>query len=413
MGLKHRMTGFFGGGKNASEQKTSAAAPLLVQFGTGQPRFTPRRYDRLAEEGFRKNVIAYRCIRLIAQNAAAVPWSLYQGHQGNRVKLHDHPLLSLINRPNPMQGRGELMEALCGFFMIAGNAWLEAVGPSGETPHELWALRPDRMTIVPGRDGTPDAYRYSTGGQKIDFKVDRVTGRAAVLHLKNFHPLDDWYGMSPLEAAAFSIDQHNAAAKWNTALLQNCGRPGGALVYNPPHADGPDTLTAEQRQVLKDELERHYSGGDNAGRPLVLEGGLDWKEMSLSPKDMDWLAGKDMAAREIALAYNVPPQLVGVEGSLTYANFEQARLALYDDAVLPLLAHMRDELNNWLVPQFGADLKMDFDLDAVEALAPRREKIWSRLNNASFMTVNEKRAALGLSPLPDGDCLEMQSEPAS
>lgn len=406
MGLKYRMAGFFGRGKKAREQKASAAAPLLVQFGAGQPRFTPRRYDALAEEGYRRNVIAYRCIRLIAQNAAAVPWLLYQGRDGSRTRLQDHPLLALLNRPNPMQGRGELMEALFGFYMIAGNAWLEGVGPSGGQPQELWALRPDRMAIVPGADGTPQSYRYSTGGRKIDFKVDRVTGRAAVLHLKSFHPLDDWYGMSPLEAAAFSIDQHNAAAKWNTALLQNCGRPGGALVYRPVHNDSPDTLTTEQRQVLKDELERHYSGGDNAGRPLVLEGGLDWKEMSLSPKDMDWSAGKEMAARDIALAYNVPPQLVGVEGSLTYANFEQARLALYDDAVLPLLAHLRDELNNWLAPQFGEDLFFEMDLDAIEALAPRREKIWARVNGASFMTVNEKRAALGLSPLPDANRAE-------
>ena len=206
--------------------------------------------------------------------------------------------------------------------------------------------------------------------------------------------------MSPLEAAAFSIDQHNDAAKWNAALLQSSGKPSGALVYKPPHPDSAEALTDGQRQALKDELDRFFTGSENAGRPLVLEGGLDWREMSLSPKDMDWLAGKDVSAREIALAFYVPPQLIGIDGSLTFSNFEQARLALYDDAVLPLLDHFKDELNNWLVPQFGDGLMLDYDADGIEALAPRREKTWARIAAADFMTVEEKRLALGMSAKP-------------
>ena len=346
-------------------------------------------------------MIAYRCIRLVSQTAAAVPWALYK----NKQRLEDHPLLTLLHRPNPMQGGAELFEAVFGFSLIAGNSYLEAVGPRGAPPLELWTLRPDRMRVIPGAQGVPEAYRYTVNGKSADFAVDKITGRAPVLHIKNFHPLDDWYGMSPLEAAAVSIDQHNDAAKWNAALLQTSGRPSGALVYRPSHVDAPDTLTAEQRQTLKNELEQFFSGGDNAGRPLVLEGGLDWKEMSLSPKDMDWLAGKDVSAREIALAFHVPPQLIGIDGSQTFANFEQARLALFDDAVLPLLDHVKDEFNNWLTPQFGDGLHIDYDTDKIEALAPRREKVWERLTKADFLTVNEKRAALGFPAVAGGDAL--------
>ncbi len=377
------------------EVKASATAPLLVQFGAHQPRFTPRQYDRLADEGYRKNVIAYRCIRLIAQNAAAVPWIVYQ----NGREVEKHPLLDLLNRPNPGQGGAELFEALYSFFLISGNGYLEAVGPGYGAPMELWALRPDRMRVVPGKAGVPESYRYSVGGQSKDFPVSLMGGRNPLLHLKAFHPLDDWYGMSPLEAAAVSIDQHNDAAKWNASLLQTAGRPSGAIVYRPSGSDSPDTLTADQRQALKHELEHHFSGADNAGRPLILEGGLDWREMSLSPKDMDWLAGKDVSAREIALAYHVPAQLIGISGALTFSNFEQARLALYDDAVLPLLDRVKDGLNNWLAPQFGEDVRIDYDLDKIEALAPRRQEVWSRLAGADFLTVNEKREALGYDPV--------------
>lgn len=392
------------------EEKASATAPLLIQMGPRQPRFTPRQYDQLAAEGYQKNVIAYRCIRLISQNAAAIPWTVSEGRGENRVRLLDHPLLTLLRQPNPMQGGSELFEALYGFYLIAGNAYLECIAPGGASPRELWTLRPDRMRVIPGKQGLPEAYRYQVGGQSVDFRADPLTGQADVLHVKAFHPLDDWYGMSPMEAAAFSIDQHNDAAKWNASLLQSSGRPSGALVYKPAHADMAEHLTEEQRRALKDEIESYYNGPANAGRPLVLEGGLDWREMSLSPKDMDWLAGKDVSAREIALAFHVPAQLIGVQGSLTFANFEQARLALFDDAILPLLDHMKGELNNWLAPRFGRDITVDYDLDGVEALGPRREKTWERVTRADFMTVNEKRKVFGLPPLADGDRLTGRTE---
>jgi HK97 family phage portal protein len=378
------------------ETKDSRTAPLLVHWGAREPRFTPREYMQLADEGFRRNVIAYRAVGLVSRSAAAVPWTLHKG----RARVAAHPLLDLLHRPNPGQGGAELFAALYGFHLIAGNSYLEAVRPRDGAPKELWALRPDRMRVVPGAHGVPESYRYTVDGQSVDFPVDPLTGQARVLHAKTFHPLDDWYGMSPLEAAAVSIDQHNDAAKWNATLLQSSGRPSGALVYRPPHPESSDALSIEQRAALKDELDRFFTGAGNAGKPLVLEGGLDWREMSMSPKDMDWLAGKDVSAREIALAFHVPPQLIGIEGSMTFANMEQARLALFDDAVLPLLDHFRDALNNWLAPMFGDDLSLGYDLDHVEALAPRREKVWARVAAADFLTVDEKRAAVGLGPLP-------------
>ena len=387
------------------ESKASQSAQIMVPFGAGQPRFTPRQYDTLADEGYRRNVIAYRAIQLVSRNAACVPFVVYRGTGDARFKLTDHPLVELLRQPNPMQASAEFFESVYAYYLIAGNSYVEAVRGFDTSVRELWTLRPDRMRVIPSADGVVAAYRYQVGQKHTDYAVNPVDGRAAVLHLKAFHPLDDWYGMSPLEAAAVAVDQHNDAARWNASLLQASGRPSGALVFKPAHSDAPDTLTEAQRATLRSELEDYYTGSTHAGRPLVLEGGLDWREMSLSPKDMDWLAGKDVSAREIALAFHVPPQLIGIEGSLTFANFEQARLALYDDAILPLVEHMKAELNAWLVPQFGSDLSIDYDLDQVEALAPRREKAWSCIAQAPFMTINEKRHALGLPPLVDGDRL--------
>ena len=385
------------------EQKASAVAPLMIGFGASSARLTPRRYDRLAEEGFRSNVVVYRCVKLVAQCAAAVPWLLYEGSGARKREIERHNLLDLLERPNPTQAGASLFESLFGYFLIAGNSYLEAVGGDGQAPRELWVLRPDRMTVIAGARGLPNAYRYSLDGRAVEFPVDAVSGRSAVLHVRGFHPLDDWYGLSPLEAAALAIDQHNAAGKWNAALLQNGARPAGALVYAPANADASGLLTDAQRDQLKREIEEQFSGAGNAGRPLVLEGGLEWREMALNPKDMDWRAAKDLSAREIAQAFHVPPQLLGIEGSLTFANFEQARLSFYEDAVLPLLDLVKDELNRWLVPRFGTALSLDYDPDQISALMPRRREKWDAVRRADFLTVNEKRAALGYAPIAGGD----------
>ena len=108
-----------------------------------------------------------------------------------------------------------------------------------------------------------------------------------ILHVKLFNPVNDHYGLSPIEAAATALDIHNTASKWNKALLDNSARPSGALVYTA--RDG--NLSPDQFDRLKTELEQGFQGAAHAGRPLLLEGGLDWKSMSLTPKDMDFIEG--------------------------------------------------------------------------------------------------------------------------
>jgi len=191
--------------------------------------------------------------------------------------------------------------------MIGGNAFIQAVGPKNASPAELHLLRPDRMAVIAGKGGVPEGYRYKTGDQCIDFPVDRISGMSRILHLKYFHPLNDWYGLSPVEAAAYSIDQHNQSGAWNQSLMQNGARPSGALVVRVDSNGGNGTLSEDQYNRVKQQINDQFSGPVNAGRQLLLEGGLDWKEMSLTPKDMDFVEAKNSSARDIALAFGVPP----------------------------------------------------------------------------------------------------------
>jgi HK97 family phage portal protein len=134
----------------------------------------------------------------------------------------------------------------------------------------------------------------------------------------------------------------------------------------------------------------------NAGRPLLLEGGLEWKEMSLNPKDMDFINIKHSSARDVALAFGVPPQLLGIPGDNTYSNLKEARLALWEQTIMPLLHTVTDALNNWLVPMFDTSLTLSLDHDAIPIFAEKRDAYWERIANADFLSAEEKRKLLGI-----------------
>ena len=391
---------FFGGRAVAPavEAKASRTAAVLAFDFMGRPAWTPRDYAALAREGFAKNPVAYRSVRMIAEAAASVPWLLYDG----AAEIDRHPLLDLLARPNRQQAGVAFREALVGHLLVAGNAYVEAVELEG-TVRELHTLRPDRMKVVPGSDGWPAGYEYTVGGRTVRFADPGEGGLAPILHLAFFHPLNDHYGFAPIEAAATALDIHNAAAAWNKALLDNSARPSGALVYQ---AKEGGNLSQDQYERLKEELEASFVGAAHAGRPLLLEGGLDWKPLSLSPKDMDFMAAKDGAAREIALAFGVPPMLLGIPGDNTYANYQEANRAFWRQTVLPLCGRLAEALGGWLGPAFGgADggLRLWYDADQVEALSSEREALWARVGAADFHTTDQKRAAVRDGPAAGGE----------
>lgn len=379
-------------------QKQSQTTRAIVAMMLGQPIWTPRNYASFAKEGYQANVYVFACIRQIAMACAGIPWLVYRkGRRGTVEELDDHPLAGLLRRPNPWQGGSRFIENVVGYLMLSGNSYIEAVGPERGAPRELYALRPDRMKVIPGNAQQLVAgYQYTVGGATVTF------GPEEILHLKLFNPLDDWYGMSPIEAAARSIDQNNESRAWNVALLQNSARPPGALVAE-------QELQEEQFNRLKEQIKEQYSGAKNAGRPLLLEGGLDWKEMGLSPADMHWLEGLKLSAREIAIAFGVPPELIGDSENKTYSNWSESRKAFYEETVLPLMDWLRDELNNWLAPQFGDDrIYLDYDRDEIEALQEDRAEVWDRALKAvekGVLTPNEARVLLGYEEVPGADVL--------
>ena len=372
------------------EQKASATGRVVSWGSSGRVAWSPRDTVSLTRTGFTGNPVGFRCVKLIAEAAAALPLVL----QDVSCRYEEHPILDLMARPNAAQGRAEFFEALYGQMLLSGNGYLEAVGDGG-VPGELHVLRSDRMSIVPGADGWPVAYDYTVGGRKHRFDM---TGHPdPICHIRSFHPQDDHYGLSPMQAAAAAVDVHNSASAWSKALLDNAARPSGAIVYKG--LDGQGQLSPDQYDRLVSEMELHHQGARNAGRPMLLEGGLDWKPMGFSPSDMEFQKTKEAAAREIAQAFGVPPMLIGIPGDATYANYAEAHRAFYRLTVLPLATRVAASVGYWLSGFAGASVELRPDQDQVPALADERDQQWKRVGEASFLTDPEKRRLLGLPPL--------------
>ncbi|MEQ3625347.1 MAG: phage portal protein [Celeribacter sp.] len=388
------------------ERKASATGRVVAWQGGGRAVWSSRDVVSLTRAGFTGNPVGFRAVKLIAEAAAALPLVC----QDAGCRYEQHPLIDLLARPNPAQGRAELLEALYGQLLLTGNAYVEAAGLTGDgLPAELHILRSDRMSLIPGADGWPVAYDYAVGGRKHRFDMGAEV--APLCHIRSFHPQDDHYGLSPMQAAAVAMDVHNAASRWSKALLDNAARPSGAIIYKGPEGQG--SMSSDQYDRLISEMERSHSGAHNAGRPMLLEGGLDWRPMGFSPSDMEFQKTKEAAAREIATAFGVPPMLLGVPGEATYANYQEAHRAFYRLTVLPLAQKVTAQLAHWLAG-FGTGAEMGSampvritpDPDQVPALAAEREAQWRRVSDADFLSDAEKRQLLGLPPRPDEEDTE-------
>ena len=400
MSILDNIRNYFTGQEEPEKKMTGSMAQYL---GVG-PTHKSYKYQDLAKEGYLKNAIVYRCVNEISSGASAVNFKIFNGDE----ELEMHPLINLLNKPNPLQSNFEFMKALSSYLLLSGNSYILKSGSDNGPPKELHLLRPDRMRIKSGGKPIPEKYEYMIEGKvQSTYPVDPITGKAEVKHIKLYSPLDDLYGCSPLSAAAVEVDQHNLSSQHNISLLSNGARPSGAIVFKPVDDSGFSVnLTESQRAQLLTDMNKRFTGANNAGRPLLLEGDFNFIEMGLSPKDMDFLNLKNLATTDIALCFGVPSQLVGVPDAQTYANVAEARLALYEETIIPHLKQIESDLNEWLIPMYDERLTLRYDIDAIPALAERKRKIYENITSAvreGIMTRNEARSEIGLEAIKGAD----------
>ena len=376
--------------KSAAEPRTPIGAPFgapinaanLRSLASGFDGFggpSAFHYERAVDEGFLTNPIAQRAVRIVAEGVGQAP-----------VACNDPALAKLVGTSSAGQS---LIETLAAHILLEGNGYIQIMKDASGRPVELYALRPDRVGAVPGADGWPAAFEYTVNGDALRIPIEDEDGWPNIVQVKALHPLDDYRGASALAAARQAVAIHNAASEWNRSLLENAARPSGALVYDTGDGAG---LTGEQFERLKNELETVFAGSVNAGRPMLLDGGLKWQAMAMTPSDMDFATLKSAAAREIALAFGVPPMLLGLPGDNTYANYREANRALWRLTLMPLAEKLYSALREGLEGWFP-DAAITVDLDRITALSEDRERLWKQVSEAEFLSRGEKRRMLGLS----------------
>ncbi len=395
--------------KQEPTQKKEAPRIVLNKLDAYASK-TNRKYKDYAKEGYQENAIVHRCVQLISNSASAVKIDVFSGD----TKLDNHELISLLQRPNPSQSGIEFFTSLYSYLMISGNSYILRDTDALRPPRELYLLRPDRMQVKSGSTVIPSSYEYVIDGVTVNtYPVDQTNAISQIKHIKLWNPIDDYYGLSPIMASAYNIDQHNLAGLHNVALLKNGATPSGYLKFQPTDETGLSTqLTDDQRARLLEDLEFRFQGTHNSGRPMLLEGNFEYKQLGLSPKDMDFLELLNLSAREIALCFGVPAQMIGIPEANTYSNMETAKLGLYEETIIPLLKRVESDLNEYLAPLYSGDIRIQYDLDSIPAMAEKRRQIYENVTQgvqAGIITRNEARERLGLEEVSGGDDLYIPS----
>jgi HK97 family phage portal protein len=373
----------------------------------GPDAFENLTFPVVAREGFEKNVITYKCVMSISEAIANLNYCLF--NRTTNKQIASHKVLDLWDRPNPMQSGSSFRQHMVADLLLDGNSFIELVVPdltnpnSTKPPVRLWALQPDFCQIIVGPSRIPNAIVYMPGGVESGdtrtFPYDPINGTSNCLHIKSYAPLreqQEGRGLSPVRSAWRQVLTHNEGALWNFYLLKQQAIPSGVL-----STDG--TLTDDQIKRMKRDLIK--GGPRKAGQPLILDGGLKWSQMSLTPAELAFIEGKNSVARDIALALKTPPILLHIPGDTTYNNVTEAKLAWYEETIIPMAQTFLDEVNRCIVSRFDPNLELRIDIESITALTERRFKKWTMVNSMSCLTVNEKRIELGKDPVEDGDVI--------
>jgi len=378
------------------EEKSSNAIRSIMQRNSAT--WSAREFVAFATEGYRDNPTVRACI-MAKQKAAIECPIILVNEKGEAVE--NHPILALLNKPNPMQSWEKFLTQMIGSHDIAGEGDVLKIGIGQSV--ELWPLRPDWLEITTFSMGLPVSCSYTPSDTYEESTVKQYQFSELMIWAE-YNPLFRWRGLSPLYSAAYSIDTLNEYAKSNKAMLENGMTPSGVLWTDSEVSD-----TSFNR--LQEQFNGKYAGAKNSGKPMILDGGLKWQGMSFSPRDMEFVSGKRLSQLDVCQVLRVPPQIIGIEGSQTYKNYEEARAAFYEDEVIPMVNGFLSELLNFLRKDFKLPptYKLIVDVDGVTALEPRRAERNKVIDGLTSLKVDEKRAAMGYQSTEGGDVILVDS----
>lgn len=393
------------------EQKSNPVGSVMITPDVYRSSFG--RLEDYISQAYERNPTVAECVNMIASGAAEPIIRLKrQLPDGTCEEITNHPVLDLIDRPNPTQTRNEFFQQFFASRLVLGNAFMVADQINDRAaPVELWNLNALAMSIMPSVTGVPKSYRFRGVSGDKEFAVNNITGAGQVYHSRNLNLglTDALWGVSPLISGRAWIDVSNEGAEWNASLLQNNAKPSGILKKTGA------AMTAQQYQQIKDRFEQDYQGARNSGVPMILDNGLEWQEMSINPKDMDFQASLNFSDKKICGIYRIPYVLLSPDAS-TFNNVENARRILWEDIIAPFLNNFLDSFDNWLLPKYKDTQGMFFEADysSIPAFqikeAQQADRVQALLEKG-VITRNEARKMLGFDDLdiPEANEIYIQS----
>jgi len=367
-------------------------------------------FPTLVREGYKKNSAVFSCVQALAFGFSEPRLRVYTDGSPDDA----HPLVRLLRHPNPDMGMKSLLQYTMTYVAIGGNCyWLKVYNRRNEVV-ELWPLHDGQMTPVPG--GTRMIKHYEL--LDVDgVKVDDIP-RERVIHFRwAVDPLQPWRGMSPLVAVAREADLDSEMTDYTFALLKNNAVPPLALIA-PEHV----ILQDYQIRRMKQEWAEQY-GGENRGKPAILEGGVDIKQLSFDINRLAAEAMRNIPESRICAAFKVPPTVallyVGLQ-HMTYDNVQGMLRYFTEQTLIPMWDRFDDIITHDLSTDFDMeDSEVQFDIRGVVALQRKRLELGEFVDRAvrgGYMTRNEARAELSLPETRDGDVFLVSfstvSEPA-
>jgi HK97 family phage portal protein len=388
------------------EQKAAAIASTVTPYDVGagygiQPATGPYTYARQSREGYLNAELVFQCVDLRANSAGEPPVVAWQKTESGEEKIEEHPALDLLENPNAYMSRSRFWQTIMMHLDINGNAYIEKVRSNAGKVVELWLMRPDRTFVIPDRQRFIGGYRYEIGGEKFLLPPENV------LHFKTRHPLDDFYGMSPLVPLADRVDLEVLARKFNKAFFNNAGVPAGMLAIQKH-------LNPDERRDLQRVFREQFGGETGWHRVMVMEtgpnAGATYTPMGLPPGQNGAALTDVSETDEVRILgnYGVPlsliPTLAGAKANRGQTASDAEFRAFWKMTMTAVFRDIDSTLSMGLRDEFPEFKRFEHDLSKIQALQEDEDKrvdrvikIWQ--NQGS--TYQEYRSDLGLPEEPD------------
>ncbi len=338
--------------------------------------------EAFIKDGYQANPQLFSVISRIAQRCSEAKFKMFSDNE----EVEEHPLLDLLNRPNPLQGQPQFLECLVGYYKINGEVFVHT--PTAVTRQtaavQMWII-PSVLLKEIKYDalGMPTSYHFQDGG-----KVKTISAEE-IIHWKSFNPSDKRRGMSPIQAARGVLTQSNAGYAANAKLLQNGGAKG-VLTLD----DAMGRLTPEQAEALQDRFEKKYTGATNWGKVIISGQKMSWQEIGLSAVDLNILESQKMSLRDICNVYQCPVQLFNQTEGSTFNNMQEAKRDFIDSAIIPTLNSFINLLEISLIEVFEKFDSKQYRLEVDKSVYPELNKdikeLAPALNTAWWFTPNQK-----------------------